>query len=70
MTEREVLGRKIARMKETEIAEVLEYIAVMELLRDEAHNPQLFRDVDKGFVNGKTGRYGKARRRAPVNGRA
>ncbi len=46
MTEREVLGRKLTRMKEAEISEVLEYIAVMELLRDEAHNPQLFRDVD------------------------
>ena len=70
MTEREMLGRKIARMNETEIAEVLEYIAVMELLRGEAHNPQLFRDVDQTSANGRTGRYGKARRRAPVSARA
>lgn len=70
MTEREILGRKIARMKEAEIAEVLEYIAVMEMLRGESHNPQLFRDADKGFVNGGAGRGGKTRRRAPVNARA
>ena len=70
MTEREILGRKIGQMKEAEIAEVLEYIAVMESLRDEAHNPKLFRDVDYTFVNGKAGGYGKTRRRAPFNAHA
>ena len=70
MTEREILGRKIARMKEAEVAEVLEYIAVMESLHDEARNPKLFRGVDKAFVSGKAERNVKARRHTPFNARA
>jgi hypothetical protein len=44
ITNRQVLRRKADSLSEPEIAEVLDYINIMESLRDQANKPDLFDD--------------------------
>jgi hypothetical protein len=44
ITNRQVLRRKADTLSEPEIAEVLDYINIMESLRDQARKPDLFDD--------------------------
>jgi len=44
ITNRQVLRYKADSLSETEIAEVLDYINIMESLRDQANKPDLFDD--------------------------
>lgn len=44
ITNRQVLRRKADTLSEPEIAEVLDYINIMESLRDQANKPDLFDD--------------------------
>lgn len=44
MTNRQLLERKAATLNEAEIAEVLEYITIMESLREQARRSDLFTD--------------------------
>ena len=44
ITNRQVLRRKADSLSEPEIAEVLDYINIMESLREQANKPDLFDD--------------------------
>ena len=44
ITNRQVLRHKADSLSETEIAEVLDYINIMESLREQANKPDLFDD--------------------------
>jgi hypothetical protein len=44
ITNRQVLKRKAESLSEPEIAEVLDYIHIMESLREQAGKPELFDD--------------------------
>ncbi len=44
ITNRQVLRRKAGSLSEPEIAEVLDYINIMESLREQANKPDLFDD--------------------------
>jgi len=45
VNDRQLLKRKVAALKQSEIEEVLEYIAIMESLREEANRPGFFDDA-------------------------
>lgn len=45
MNDRQLLKRKVAALNETEILEVIEYITIMESLREEARTSDLFADA-------------------------